>query len=94
MVKTAAGVSLASVIGFIIHAVHLYHVASTTDTNDFSSFKKAKATIILTDSAGSKDTLSLDDYLQMEEEKRRELYQNSLNNVHSQEESKQLQTPQ
>lgn len=89
MVKTAAGVSLASVIGFIIHAVHLYHVASTTDTNDFSSFKKEKATIILTDSTGRKDTMLLEDYLKLQEAQRRELYLNSLNNAHSQEESKQ-----
>jgi len=59
--KIGAGVSVAGILLLIFHFLHVAHSVSEIGKKD--SFKNATVNIILTDSAGKKDTMLMQDYL-------------------------------
>jgi hypothetical protein len=63
--KIAGGISVTSLV---IVLFHLFHFASSINDEgkDEQMIKNAKTTIILTDSAGKKDTMLLEDYMKLQ----------------------------
>ena len=63
--KVTAGLSGAGIVMLIFHLFHLTQAVNDFDQQDREEkmLKNAKVTIILTDSAGKKDTMPMEDYL-------------------------------
>ena len=59
--KAATGLSIVAVLIWLFHAFHVINFVSSNDSTQ--GVKPSDGVIILTDSAGKKDTIPLKDYL-------------------------------